>query len=158
MSKIVIDTRLWALGLKVSFLAKHDPAIQYATTAQAFLRKMMKEQNHLLFSSHLVSEIYDSLTQTGNAIPADQANSFLSELLARKDSIYRPVSEASLLRCTQLSAVSGIHIWDYLVAFPFEDAIDVIYTIDPHFQHASFQELGRIENPLGIWKTEDEPL
>ncbi len=158
MSKIVIDSRLWALGLKVPFLAKHDPAIQYATTAQGFLRKMMKEQNHLLFSSQLIAEIYESLTQTGNAIPADQANAFISELLSQKDSIYRPVSEATLRRCVELSTASGIHIWDYLVAFPFEDAIDIIYTIDPHFQHTTFQELARIENPLGIWKTEDEGL
>ncbi len=158
MSKIVIDSRLWALGLKAPFLAKHDPAIPYASTAQAFLRKTIKEQHHLLFSSHLVSEIYDSLTQTGNAIPADQANAFLAELLSQKDAIYRPVSEAALLRCAGLSASSGIHIWDYLVVFPFEDSIDIIYTIDPHFQHTTFQELARIENPLGVWKTEDEAL
>ena len=158
MSKIVIDSRLWALGLKAPFLAKHDPAIPYATTVQGFLRKMLKEQNKLLFTSHLVSEIYDSLTQSGNAIPSDQANAFLAELLSQKDTIYRPVSEAALRRCAELSAASGIHIWDYLVAFPFEDAIDMIYTIDPHFQHSTFQELARIENPLGIWKTEDEAL
>jgi len=157
MSKIVIDSRLWALGLKVPFLSKHDPVIPYATTAQTFLRKTVK-QHHLLFSSQLVSEIYDSLTQTGNAIPADQANAFLAELLSQKEAIYRPVSETALRRSAELSAASGIHIWDYLVVFPFEDSIDIIYTIDPHFQHTTFQELARIENPLGIWKTEDESL
>lgn len=58
----------------------------------------------------------------------------------------------------QFSAESGIHIWDYLVSHPFEDGIDKIYTLDPHFQHRDFQNIAQVENPIGPWKTEGQEL
>ena len=152
--KIVIDTDIWALGLKGPFMTKHDPDAETALTAQSFLKKQLQEVDDLLFSDHLLFEIYDVLTRRGNQIPAGQAKRLIEDLIARSESVYRPVSSASLLRCVQLSSASGIPLSDYLVCYPFEDAIDRVYTMDAHFRHSSFQSLAQIENPIGVWKNE----
>ena len=157
MARILIDTRLWALSLKVPFLAEHDPVLEQAVKARNFVSSVL-ENDDLLFSSQLVAEIYHVLTQAGNEIPDDQARRLIGDLLERRGTIYRPISEAVLNQCMDLSARSGIHLTDYLVVYPFEDVIDRIYTMDPHFQHASLMSVALIENPLGIWRTEDQEL
>jgi len=156
--KILIDTRIWTLGLKAAFLAPDDPTLRHASAAQSFLKRTLKKKMQLLFSSQLVAEIYHVLTQRGRKIPGLQARQLVSDLLSRKTSIYRGVSEGVFSRCLELSAVSGIHVWDYLVAFPFEDGIDRIYTMDPHFQQTDFLSLAQVENPIGPWKTEGQEL
>jgi predicted nucleic acid-binding protein len=156
--KILIDTRIWALGLKTPFLTRHDPALEHAKVAQSFLAKILRKDHQLLLSSHLVAEIFDALTQRGNQIPSDQASRFIHDLLDRRGTVFRPVSQEILNRCMALSSRSGIPLWDYLVVFPFEDGIDRIFTIDPHFQDPTLQNLAPVENPLGIWKTEQQEL
>jgi hypothetical protein len=132
--RIVIDSPLWALGLKAPFLSAHDPILTTATAAQSFLRETLKKNWDLLFSSQLLAEIFEELT--------------------RKGTVYRPISQNVMERCVNLSGVNNIPVWDYLIAVPFEDQIDRIYTIDPHFEHSSLSGLAEIENPLGVWKPE----
>jgi len=155
VANIIIDTRIWALALKTPFLAEHDPAVQEAVQAKAFVRTALKE-NRLLISSHLATEIFQVLTREGNRIPADQARRIVSDILDRKDTIFRAITPDLLMRAMDRSAASGIHVSDYLTALPFEDTLDVIYTMDPHYQHPTFVSLGRIENPLEIWRSEDQ--
>ena len=152
--RIVIDSPLWTLGLKAPFVSPHDPILKMATAAQSFLRETLKKNWDLLFSSQLLAEIFEELTRKGNQIPADQSERLLSDLLLRKGTIYRPVSQNIMERCVHLSTVNNIPVWDYLVAVPFEDQIDRIYTNDPHFEHSSLSGLAEIENPLGVWKPE----
>jgi len=150
--KIVIDSPLWSLGLKAPFLSAHDPALQTAAAAQFFLRETLKTNAELLFSSHLLAEIFQELTRKGNQIPSDQAERLMSDALQRKGTLYRPVSLNIMERALHLGAKNNIPLGDYLIALPFEDALDRIYTIDPHFEHPSLSGLAEIENPLGIWK------
>ena len=152
--RIVIDSPLWALGLKAPFLSAHDPILTTATAAQSFLRETLKKNWDLLFSSQLLAEIFEELTRKGNQLPADQSERLLSDLLLRKGTVYRPISQSVMERCVHLSGVNNIPVWDYLIAVPFEDQIDRIYTIDPHFEHSSLSGLAEIENPLGVWKPE----
>ncbi len=154
--KILIDTGIWSLGLKAPFLAANDSVFQEAAEGQTFLRTTLETNAELLFSSHLLAEIYHVLTASGNQIPADQAKRLIDDLLARRGTIYRPITPAVLSRSLDMSAASAIPVWDYLVALPFEDTIDKIYTLDPHFQHPSLAGLAQIQNPLGIWKSEGE--
>jgi predicted nucleic acid-binding protein len=156
--KILIDTRIWGLGLKFPFMQVDDPVVRHAQAAQSFLKKMLRKDASILFSSQLIAEIFHVLTQRGTRVQPDQALRLISELLSRAKSLYRPISENVLTRCIQLSAASGIHVWDYLVVYPFEDGIDKIYSMDPHFQHKDFVGLAQLENPVGPWKTEGQAL
>ena len=154
--RILIDTGIWGLGFKAPFLAAQDSVFQDATEAQTFLRTTLETNAELLFSSHLLAEIYHVLTASGNQIPSDQAKRLIDDLLARRGTLFRPVTQAVLSRSLYISGTSDIPVWDYLVALPFEDTVDKIFTIDPHFQHPSLAGLAQIENPLGIWKSEGE--
>lgn len=153
--RIIIDTPLWTLGLKAPFLSAHDKALQTAAQAQIFLREILRTNADLLFSSQLIGEIFDELTAKGNQIPSDQAERLIADLFLRRGSVYRPVSQSIIERALHLSATNHIPVWDYLIALPFEDQLDRIYTIDAHFEHPSLSGLAEIENPLGVWKEED---
>lgn len=154
--KILIDTRIWVLALKAPFLEKNDPQMRLAARAAAFLKRTLNGNTNLLFSSQLIAEIYHVLSQRGKKMPAAQARALITELLERGGAVYRPISQSIFLRAMDISAISGIHLWDYLVVLPFEETLDRIYTMDPHFQHPSFQTFCPVENPLGIWKTEGQ--
>src|SRR5207249_10756339 len=82
--RIVIDSPLWALGLKAPFVSSHDPVLKTAIAAQNFLRETLKKNWDLLFSSQLFAEIFEELTRKGNQIPSDQSERLLSDLLLRK--------------------------------------------------------------------------
>jgi len=69
---------------------------------------------------------------------------------------YSDIQKNMLIKARELSAETGIHIWDFLVGIPFVNEIETIYTTDPHFNNKRFTEWARIENLLGIWKTEGE--
>jgi predicted nucleic acid-binding protein len=155
--RIVIDTPIWSLGLKAPFLSRHDATLETATVAQNFLRETLKKNYDLLFSSHLLAEIFEELSRKGNQIPADQSERLISDLLLRQGTLYRSISQSIMARALQLSVTNHIPVWDYLIALPFEDQIERIYTIDPHFEHPSLATLAEIENPLGIWKEDFLP-
>jgi len=50
--------------------------------------------------------------------------------------------------------ISARHIWDYLIVLPFENDINRIITMDPHFNHPTLSSIAKIENPINIWKSE----
>jgi predicted nucleic acid-binding protein len=156
MTKILIDTRIWALGLKAPYVRLDDPSFPHASMAQLFLKRVLRKKNEILISSQLAAEIYHVLTQRGVRMSTAQARRSVQELFNRSTTTYRWITETVLGRCMDLSMASGIHLWDYLVVFPFEDGIDTIYTMDPHMQHKDFRELAQVENPIGPWKTEGQ--
>lgn len=156
MTATLIDTRLWALAWKYPFMPSSDPAFRLAGRAHEFLRGKTSSQNRILISSQLAAEIYHVLTKRGRRLAPDQAAALLNELLGRKLVIYRHITQRVFERAMETSSKSGIHIWDYLVVLPFEGEVEVIYTMDPHMRDATFRQIGRVENPLGIWKTEGE--
>jgi predicted nucleic acid-binding protein len=62
-----------------------------------------------------------------------------------------PVTMSILKAAFRKSLESGIHIYDYLVAFPLKAEIDVIFSSDDHFQHPDFQAIAPVTNPLAPW-------
>jgi len=75
-------------------------------------------------------------------------------LINHKSVEFKTTSKETISRAFELSASSRIHIWDYLVVLPFENDINRIITMDPHFNHPTLSSIARIENPINIWKSE----
>jgi hypothetical protein len=118
-----------------------------------------RETGTMLFTSQLVAEIHHVLISRGaHRLPATVARDYLLELLGSRRSRLRTLSRRGLTRALNLSAESGIHVWDYLVALPWEGEIDRLVTMDPHYRHPHFSELAPVENPLGLWRHEGQPL
>lgn len=77
---------------------------------------------------------------------------YVNDLLLSERVVKIPVTVSHVKEALKLSKESGIHVWDFFCIIPIKEYIDVIYSVDKHFLHETFQKLGiKIENPLKIW-------
>ena len=107
----------------------------------------------------LAGEIHHVLTSRGTQrFPPALARDYLLQLLSSRRSRFRTLSRRNLLQALDLSAESGIHIWDYLATLPWQGEVDRLVTMDPHYRHEHFAAVGPVENPLGLWRHEGQPL
>jgi hypothetical protein len=154
----LVDTRIWVLALRAPVA---EPGSRLAALGERARRFVVRERETatLLFTPQLVAEIHHVLTSRGaNRLPATVARDYLLELLSSRRSRLRTLPRRGLIRALNLSAESGIHVWDYLVALPWEGEIDRLVTMDPHYRHPHFAELAPVENPLGLWRHEGQAL
>jgi predicted nucleic acid-binding protein len=157
MSRILIDTRIWALGLKYPFIIPEDEDYKLAEKAHHLISIKLKGKRERVFiSSQLAAEIFHVLTKRGRRLPETQAKSLLTEILLLENVSYRHIEKEVFLAAMGESSKSGIHIWDYLVFLPFKGEVRTIYTMDPHFNDKSFRDHTGIENPFGIWRSEGQ--
>lgn len=155
MKQILIDTRIWVLALKLPLFKETDFDYPLSIKARECVDENLKN-NGILISSQLASEIYSVLTTRGRKLPSAQAAKLVKDILERENVTYKVISIEVFKRAMDLSAESGIHIWDFLVVLPFEGEIDLIYTMDPHFRDKSLNQIAKIENPIGVWKKEGQ--
>ena len=155
MSRILIDTRIWALALKAAYMERSDPDYGLAIQAKDLVSNAL-EREQLLMSAQLVGEIYHVATRRGLKVPPGDVVVYLDNLLSKKNVLSATTSKKALKRAMRLSVQHNLHIWDFLVAVPFEGNVDVIYTMDPHFRAPYFQGIAKVENPLGVWKVEGQ--
>ncbi len=118
MKKILIDTRIWALALKVTYMSNLDPDYNLATQAKSFVANALKK-DQLLMSAQLVSEIYHVTTKRGIRISSDDVIIYLNDILTKDNVTFTPTTEKDVKRCLSLSAQYNIHIWDFMVVVPF---------------------------------------
>ena len=117
------------------------------------------ERDLLLFTPQLVAEIHHVTTSRVRPKPlATLVRDYLRAILSRRNTRFRPATRTHVDQALTLSAESGIHVWDYLVVLPWRGRVDRILTMDPHYRHAHFGAIARVENPLGLWRTEGQPL
>jgi hypothetical protein len=113
----------------------------------------------VLFTPQLVGEVHHVTTaRVRPRMESSLVARYLRQVLGRRNVRFRDGGRLRTLAAIERSAASGVHVWDYLVALPWEGEIDRIVTMDPHYRHAHFTGLARVENPLGLWRTEGEPL
>jgi predicted nucleic acid-binding protein len=152
--RTLIDTRILILSFKFPYLSIQHKDYPDALQSKSFVEKIFQSNETILISSQLAAEIFHVLVNRGIKIPPAHANKYLNALLNHKNVEFKSPSKENILKAIELSASSGIHIWDYLVVLPFENGINRIITMDPHFNHPSLSSIARIENPINIWKTE----
>lgn len=157
--KVFIDTEIWIFSKKKptpeKFSKKSDfqNAQKLHEKAKEFL-KIQINQNEILMTYHQISEIFHILGFRGTRVPLDSVQRYCSQLLTSEFIYWYQNTIEHINKALEISSQSGIHIWDYLCVLPIYKGIDMIYTCDEHFKHASFQSLGPlIENPIGDWIT-----
>lgn len=123
------------------------------TQAKIFLINTLKN-DQILMSAQLLNEIYHVTTTRGLRIPSTDVMIYLNDILTKENIIFIPTTIEDVKRCFNLSSQYNTHIWDFMVVIPFENDIDIIYTMDPHFQNSYFKKIAIVENPLGVWKVE----
>ena len=151
--RILIDTRIWGLALKAPYYADADPVKDVAAKAEMFVRLSAKEHTVCL-STQLVAEIYHVLTARGKKLAKRKAGVLVNDLVRSPKVVYKSVGISAVQQALMLSAQTGVHIWDFLVVLPFQDELDKIYTMDPHFKNCKALQIADVENPMGIWTVE----
>lgn len=155
MNRTLIDTRIWALALKVAYMTKSDPDYSLADRAKSLVVDTLKK-DRVLVSAQLMGEIYHVATRRGIRLPSDDVVTYLNNLLEKDNVLFDITGEETVKKAIELSSKYNVHVWDFLVVLPFETAVDIIYTMDPHFQNPYFQKIAKLENPLGVWKVEGQ--
>jgi hypothetical protein len=156
--RVLIDTRIWVLALRAPVAPAGSALARLGERAREIVQRTRSEAT-ILFTPQLVAEIQHVVTSRGpNRLPAPVARDYLLQLLADRRSRFRGLSRRQLHRALDLSAESGVHIWDYLVTLPWQGEMDRLVTMDPHYRHPHFREIGPVENPLGLWRHEGQPL
>jgi predicted nucleic acid-binding protein len=156
--RVLIDTRIWVLALRAPVAPAGSSLARLGERARELVVRL-REEATILFTPQLVGEIRHVLTSRGSArLPAAVARDYLHQLLADRRSRFRTLSRRQLQLALDLSAESGVHLWDYLVVLPWQGQIDRLLTMDPHYRHPHFREVGPVENPLGLWRHEGQPL
>jgi len=138
---IFIDTQLWVFAQK-------SPNKEHSKT---FITQKI-ETEEIAMTHHQLGEIFHSLAYRGEKSSLKFSQKYCFQLLDSQFIHWYPITLEDLKKCINLSAESGIHIWDYLCVTPLIKEIFEIYTCDTHFQHDSFRLFGKpIKNPLNQW-------
>lgn len=155
---MLIDTRVWALALRAGVAPPGSALADLGERARRVVNRLRGDAT-VLFTPQLVAEIQHVATSRGaHRLPAQLAADYLVQLLADRRSRFRPASRRHVTQALALSVESGIHVWDYLVALPWMGDMDRLITMDPHYRHAHFSARCAVENPLGLWRHEGQPL
>lgn len=83
-----------------------------------------------------------------------QALGIVEKIMKSAKTVVVEVKKRHYKEALRLSSLSGIHVWDYLCIIPLKGLIEVAYTNDRHFLHASIKSLiPKVKNPVGKWIT-----
>ena len=156
---VFIDTCIWSLAYKIPrknrFKGEEEykEALELHIKASEFLKKNL-EDNIIYMTYFQVMEIFHVLGFRGTKLQLKIAKSITDYILKSPKIVKVEIPPTIYKKCLELSAETGIHIWDFLCILPLKDLIDKAYSMDKHFQHKVFKELGiHVENPFGIWIT-----
>lgn len=144
MTKILIDTNIWYMGLTITDEKNYK---QIHKKARIFLEDKLKDEEIVIcMSVYQIGEIMELLRRAKIKNKEEIYNSFFIEKFIIKELKIKDVKEAY-----KLSSKSNIHIYDYFVVLPVKDIINKIYSADDHLQHKDFTSICEVINPLEPW-------
>ena len=155
MARVVIDSRIFSMALKLPFLPRSHPDYPLAHQAQVFVAKRL-EGDDILLSAQVAAEVLHVMTQRGHKVPDELAGELITDLLACPNVHYAAPDLPTFLSALDLSSRTGIHIWDFLTVLPFEGRIETIHTMDPHFRECKELQIAPVANPFGDWRKEGQ--
>lgn len=144
-SNVIVDTNIWHFAL-VEPREKGYKDIHLA--ANDFLEGLLSDPDVRIFlSAYQAGEIIEVLRKSGVDVEvrSNLINDFATGKFFVKDLLFDHV-----LECLKDSSSSGIHVYDYLVAYPLRGLVNRIYSADDHLLHKDFN-FAEAVNPLSPW-------
>jgi len=155
--EVFIDTQLWVYAFKkpqrrgFESEEKYKEALKIHEKANNFLYEALTKHT-IYVTTHQLAELYHALAFRGARMEPRKALAIIEDIVNSTRTVIVEVRKKHYREALRLSTISGIHVWDYLCIVPLKGLIDVAYTNDKHFLHATIRSLvPRIENPVGKW-------
>ena len=145
-SFILVDTNIWHFAMvkpaEEEFLDIHRRANEF------LLSTLTDEDTRIALSSYQIAEVVEVLRRS--RVDLDARMRLLADFKTRKFFV-ADLSLGVVEEAIRASSESGIHIYDYLVAYPLKGVVGRIYSADDHFQHSHFIKMAEVINPLLPW-------
>ncbi len=144
-SYVLVDTNVWHFAFVRP--KEREFAEVHARAKETLERLLADKEVRIAMSSYQVGETLEVLRKSG--VDQKTIEGLLEDFGTGKffveDLTFDAVKDA-----TEDSASSGIHVYDYLVAYPLKHVTEKIYSADDHFQHRHFR-YAEIVNPVAPW-------
>lgn len=145
-SFILVDTNIWHFAMvkpiEKEFLEIHKRANSFLLSA------LTDESIRMALSSYQVAEVLEVLRRSH--VDPNTRMKLLADFKTRKFYV-TDLSFSAVKEAVKDSSESGIHVYDYLVAYPLKGVVTRIYSADDHFQHSHFVKMAEVVNPLLPW-------
>lgn len=154
--KAVVDTEIWVFAKKRPLKSKFRSEGEYTkflkahVVAQEFFREVFPKLK-VYMTTHQLAEIFHVLSFRGARVPLSESIRLVKLIVEDPGIVKVPVTCEHVRLAAELSAKTGIHIWDFLCILPVAGLVDVVFSCDKHFLEIG-RLLGiRVENPIPIW-------
>ena len=145
-SFVLIDTNIWHFALVKPV---EEPFREIHELASKFLSSILFDPSQrIAISCYQISEVLEVLRRSN--LSADSRLKLLEDF-GKSKFFVKPLDFPAVMSAVGDSVKSNIHIYDYLVAYPFRGIINRIYSADEHFKHPHFNEIAEVNNPLSPW-------
>ena len=152
----MVDTEIWVFAKKRPLRSKFKSEGEYAkflkahVAAQEFFREVFPKLK-IYMTAHQLAEIFHVLSFRGARVPLSESIRLVKLIVEDPGIVKVPVTCEHVRLAAELSAKTGIHIWDFLCILPVAGLVDVVFSCDKHFLEIGRLLGVRVENPIPIW-------
>lgn len=142
---MLVDTNIWHFAFVKPSEEEYTEA---HTLAKDALEKLLTDKGvRVAMSAYQAGEVIEVLRRSG--VDRETREGLLGDFGTGKFFVKDLTFEA-VRRAATDSAESGIHVYDYLVAYPLRGIVERMYSADDHFQHEHFR-YAEVVNPVAPW-------
>ena len=144
-SYVLVDTSVWHFAFVEP---KEKEFTEIHARAREALEKLLSDRDiRIAMSAYQVGEVVEVLGRSGVDSKTREGliKDFGTGKFFVKELTFDAVAEA-----LRDSFQSGIHVYDYLVAYPLKGLVERIYSADDHFRHEHFG-YAEVVNPVAPW-------
>lgn len=144
-SYVLVDTNIWHFAF---VKPKGEEFAEVHALAKDALMELLTDKGvRVAMSAYQAGEVIEVLRRSGVDLETREGlvRDFSTGKFFVKDLTFNTVRSA-----LSDSAESGIHVYDYLVAYPLKGVVERMYSADDHFQHEHFR-YAEVVNPVAPW-------
>ena len=144
-SYVLVDTNIWHFAFVKP--REQEFAEVHALARDAVEELLTDRGVRIAMSAYQAGEVIEVLRRSG--VGLETREGLLRDLGTGKFFV-KDLTFDAVISALSDSAESGIHVYDYLVAYPLKGIVGRMYSADDHFQHEHFR-FAEVVNPVAPW-------
>lgn len=144
-SYVLVDTNIWHFAF---VKPREEEFAEVHAMAKDAMEELLTDRGiRIAMSAYQTGEVIEVLRRSGVDLETREGlvKDFSTGKFFVKDLTFDTVRSA-----LSDSTESGIHVYDYLVAYPLKGVVERMYSADDHFQHKHFR-YAEVVNPIAPW-------